>query len=215
MAIFDCFKSTKELENEKRREIRRNERKVDQDLENFNEKIAALAKQRDAAWSQARELFKSGRKDDAKRILLYYKRYDLLIDKLEKQKAYLTGQAIQIRSTGNAAATLADIRTLAADQNINPDNLAANIDEMDIIAQDIAENDKQMNAAFDRDLGDMAKAEATSEIPYEDDDLMAALENECVAEIDGQTAPPSEKTSDTAAGIAEGAERLKKLLNGK
>lgn len=214
MAIFDCFKSAKELENEKRREARRNERKVDQDLESFDEKIAALAKQRDAAWSQARELLKSGRKDDAKRALLYYKRYDQLISKLENQKAYLTGQAIQIRSTGNAAATLADIRTLAADQNINPDILAQNIDEMDLITQDIAESDKQMNTAFDRDLGNMTKAEASSEIFYEDADLMTALEKECVAEIDGQ-APPSEKTSDTTASIAEGAERLKKLLNGK
>ena len=173
-----------------------------------------MVKQRDAAWSQARELLKSGRKADAQRALLYYKRYDLLIVKLEKQKAFLTSQAAQIHCTGNAAVTLAHIRKLAADQNIDPDTLAENLDEIDLITQDIADGDKQMNDAFDRDLGNMAKAEASSEILYEDADLMAALENECIAEIDGQ-APPSENTSDTAAGIAEGAERLKKLLGGE
>ena len=94
MAILDnLFKSAKELENEKRRQARQNERKVEQDLDSFDEKITALAKRRDDAWSQARELLKSGRKAEAQRTLLYYKRYDLLINKLENQKAFLTSQA--------------------------------------------------------------------------------------------------------------------------
>ena len=216
MAILDnLFKSAKELENEKRRQARQNERKVDQDLDSFDEKITALAKRRDDAWSQARELLKSGRRAEAQRTLLYYKRYDLLINKLENQKAFLTSQAVQIRSTGDAAATLADIRALAAGKGIDPDALDENLSEMELINQDIADSDKQMSAAFDRDLDNMRKAEANGAIHHENtDDLMAALENECAAEISGQAAPP-EKTSGTTAGIAEGAERLKKLLEGK
>ena len=215
MAIFDnIFKSTREIENEKRRQARRNERKVEQDLASFDDQILALAKQRDDSWSQARELLKSGRRTEAQRQLLYYKRYDIQITKLENQKAFLTGQAVQIRSTGNAAATLADIRTMAAGQGIDPDALDENLSELELINQDITDSEKQMSTAFDRDLDNMRKAEANGAIRYDDADLMAALENECAVEISGQTAL-SEKTSNSTAGIAEGAERLKKLLGGK
>ncbi len=216
MAIFDnLFKSTREIENERRRAARQNERKVEQDLASFDDQILALAKQRDAAWGEARELLKSGRKPEARRQLLYYKRYDIQITKLENQKAFLTGQAVQIRSTGNAATTLADIRTMAAGQGINPDALDENLSEMEFINQDIADSDKQMSAAFDRDLDNMRKAEANGAIRYEDSDLMAALENECAAEISGQAAPSETTAQANDHGLSEGAERLKKLLGGK
>ena len=210
MALFNCFKSAKELENEKRREAHHNERLVEQALDNYDFQIAKLIKQRDAVWSQARELLKSGRRADAQRTLIYFKRYDLSISKLENQKAYLTDKVIQISSTGNAAAALAYIRKMAASQNINPETLAENIEEMDIITQDIADTDKQMTNAFNRDLSHMAKEEASAGIQYEDAELMAALEKECVAEINGQ-AVPAEKNS----ALDEGVERLKKLLGGK
>ena len=216
MAIFDTlFKSNREIENERRRQARRNERKVDQDLAGFDDQILALVKQRDAAWGEARELLKSGRKAEAQRQLLYYKRYDLQITKLENQKAFLTGQAVQIRSTGNAAATLADIRTMATGQGIDPDALDENLSEMELITQDISDSDKQMSAAFDRDIDNMRKAEANGSIHYEDTDLMAALENECVAEISGQSAPAETTAQSNDQGLSEGAERLKKLLGGK
>lgn len=216
MAIFDnLFKSAREIENERRRLARQNERKVEQDLAGFDDQILALAKQRDAAWAEARELLKSGRKPEAQRQLLYYKRYDIQITKLENQKAFLTGQAVQIRSTGNAAATLADIRTMAAGQGINPDALDENLGDMELIGQDIAESDKQLSAAFDRDIDNMRKAEDSSASRYEDADLMAALENECAAEISGQAAPSETATQANDTGLAEGAERLRKLLAGK
>lgn len=216
MAIFDnLFKSTRELENERRRAARQNERKVEQDLSGFDEQILALAKQRDTAWCEARELLKSGRKTEAQRQLLYYKRYDIQITKLENQKAFLTGQAVQIRSTGNAAATLADIRTMAAGQGIDPDALDENLSEMELITQDIADSDKQMSAAFDRDIDNMRKAEANGSIRYEDADLMSALENECAAEISGQPASVETSTQTNDASLTEGVERLKKLLGSK
>ena len=216
MAILDnLFKSTREIEKERLKETRIVEREVDKDLARFDDQILALVKQRDTAWSEARELLKSGRKTEAQRQLLYYKRYDIQITKLENQKAFLTGQAVQIRSTGNAAVTLADIRTMAADQGINPDVLDENLSEMELINQDIADSDKQMSAAFDRDLDNMRKAEANGSIRYEDADLMAALENECVAEISGQSTPAETTAQANSHGLSEGAERLKKLLGSK
>ena len=216
MAIFDnLFKSTREIENERRRQARRNERKVDQDIASFDDQILALTKQRDAVWGEARELLKSGRKTEAQRQLLYYKRYDIQITKLENQKAFLTGQAVQIRSTGNAAATLADIRIMATEQGIDPEALDQNLSEMEVITHDISDSDKQMSAAFDRDLDNMRKAEANGAIRYEDAELMAALENECVAEISGQPTPAETTAQVNDHGLSEGAERLKKLLGSK
>ena len=86
---------------------------------------------------------------------------------------------------------------------------------MELINQDIADSDKQMSAAFDRDLDNMRKAEAHGFIRYEDADLMAALENECVAEISGQTASSETAPQSNDHGLSEGVDRLKKLLGGK
>ena len=181
MGLFDCFKSKSEREREQRRERRRNERKVEQDIEKFDEAIAKLTEERTKVWNQARELLKSGRKAEAQRTLLFYKKYDIAINKLEKQKVFLKSQALQVSTAGNVNTTLNDIKTMAADHNIDPDKLAESLDDVEMIAEDILDSDKIMNKAFDKDLDHMAQEVAAGDISYKDDELMAALENECAA----------------------------------
>ena len=147
MGLFDCFKSREEREREQRRERRRNERKVEQDIEKFDDAIAKLTEERTKVWNQARELLKSGRKAEAQRTLLFYKKYDIAINKLEKQKVFLKSQALQVSTAGNVNTTLNDIKTMAADHDIDPDKLAESLDDVEMIAEDILDSDKIMNKA--------------------------------------------------------------------
>ena len=218
MVIFDnVFKSKTEQEREERRKRHQNERKVEQDIENFTEAIAKLTEERTIIWNQARELLKSGRRAEAQRTLLFYKKFDIVINKLEKQKFFLKCQALQVSTTGNVNKTLYDIMTMAADHDIDPNKLAEGLNDVQMIVEEILDSDKVMNKAFDKDLDHMAQEVAAGDISYKDDELMAALENECAAEVLGP------KVADTSLSdkpvshedISAGAERLKKILSMK
>ena len=217
MGLFDCFKSKSEREREQRRERRRNERKVEQDIEKFDEAIAKLTEERTKVWNQARELLKSGRRAEAQRTLLFYKKYDIAINKLEKQKVFLKSQALQVSMAGNVNTTLNDIKTMAADHDIDPDKLAESLDDVEMIAEDILDSDKVMNKAFDKDLDHMAQEVAAGDISYKDDELMAALENECAAEVLGPKVAETPVTDKPVShdDISAGAERLKKIISEK
>ena len=218
MALLDKFiQSKEEREREKGRERRRNERKVQQDIEKFTEAITKLEEERMKVWTQARELLKSGRRTEAQRTLLFYKKYDIAINKLEKQKVFLKSKALEISTTGNVNATLLDIRTMAADHDIDPDKLAESLDNVEMIAEDILDSDKAMNQAFDKDIEHMVQEGRVCEISYRDDELMAALENECAAEVLGPNIAETnmEEKDVPHDDIRAGAERLKKIISEK
>ena len=217
MGLFDCFKSKEEHERELRRARRRNERKVEQDIDKFDDAIKKLTEERTKVWNQARELLKSGRKMEAQRTLLFFKKYDMAINKLEKQKVFLKSQALQVSTTGNVNTTLNDIKRMAADHDIDPDKLAENLDDVEMLTDDILESNKAMNKAFDRDLDRMSQEVAAGDINYQDAELMAALENECAADVLGPKVadtPVSDKSTSND-DINAGAERLKKIISEK
>ena len=213
--INNLFQSSNEREIEKSRQTRHNERQVEQDLAIYDDQISKLTQERDNVWKQARELLKSGRQAEAQQKLIYYKKYNLLLMKLEKQKAYLTGQTIQLRTTGNAIETMVHICTFAAGQDFNPNGLSETIDEIQEINQDVDDVNKQMNDALEHDIANMKDSEEYGSIKCEDVDLMAVLEKECVAEITGKgplSAPPDQPED---LELMKSTERLKKLLGGK
>ncbi len=211
------FETKEEKERRIRSERRRNERKVEQDIEKFSEAIVTLTGERTRVWNQAREQLKSGLRTEAQRTLLYYKKYDIAINKLEKQKVFLQSKALQISMIGDLTATLDDIKTMAADHDIDPDKLAESLTTIEMIGDDIQDSDKIMNKVFDKDLDNMGKEVAAGDICYKDDELMAALENECAAEVLGPKVAETNMTEKHVSrdDIRAGAERLKKIISEK
>jgi hypothetical protein len=229
MAIFDhILKSSRELENERSRELRelenqhrrtarQHERQVEQDLEKIDDVIAKLKEERTKVWKDICELLKSGRKAEAQRMLFFYKKYDIEINKQEKQKVFLKCQALQVSTAGYVNTTLTHIKTMATDHNTNPDELEESVNNIEKIGADIRDSDKVMNNAFDRDLKHMSQEVVAGDISYEDEELLAQAENESAAEVLGP------KVADTSVAdklmshddISAGVERLKKIISAK
>ena len=98
MGIADLFKSSKEIEREKNRARRRALRDVERAADVVKDRIATLKKERDAAWTQAREYLRDGQKAAAQRCLLLRPEYGRsLADRENPPSAYCRRTAYQGR----------------------------------------------------------------------------------------------------------------------
>lgn len=217
MGLSDLFKSTKELEREKKRAQRAMEREVENAIERNAERIRALEKERTKTWENARALVSGGQKSEAARLLQIYKAQGVQIGKLERQKTFAQNQLDRIAGAADMQNVAGVMKNLVAAMNLDPDEFEANLDDVADASDDIKDIDKAMDKAYNKDQERLiAEAEAMNESTIEDEELMAALEGEAAAGVLGDRvvdhAPADKVRSDD---INAGRDRLKALLGDK
>ncbi len=215
MGLKDLFKSSKEIEQEKRRAKREKERQVERAIDRISDRVKDLEKERAKIWEKARTLLQNGQKIEAARLLHTYKAQGVMIARYEKQKIFAQNQLNMIVGAGDMTDISAGLGDLAKVQDFSPEMLAENLDEVDMIGEDVKDMNKVLDKAFEKDQGRLtAEAEATSDMSVEDE-LMAALESEAAAGILGDkiVETTSEKNiGEVASDINAGRNKLKELL---
>lgn len=104
MVFADLFKSSREIEREKARARRKSLRGVESSTDVVKDEIAALKKERDKAWAQAREYLRDGQKAAAQRLLQSVQSRELTMGKLEKKLWVFNQLALKRRSSRTSRA---------------------------------------------------------------------------------------------------------------
>ena len=209
MGFKDLFKSTKELEREKRRELRSKERQAARGISRLAKSVRDLEKERAKIWAQARGLVQAGQKQEAAKLLQQYKALAVEINRLEKQRMFAQNKLNRVAAAGAIGEITGAIADFAEGMDVSPDKVDEDVGRIDDATGEIDEVNRVVDEAYAADLEKTAEeTEAQGEVEV-DDDLMASLESEAAADIlGGKIADIPKRTEDINAG----RDRLRALL---
>ena len=206
MVFGNIFRSKKEIEQIKKRERRAMEREVENAIERSRERIADFEKERKKTWEKARELMISGQRTEAARLVQTYQMLGLQISKLEKQNAYAQSQLSRIACAEDMKIIAAAMKDFAEAADINPDEVADDIDVVAGVSADIKDIDHRMAQAAEKEqeqmLADIATDKANA---VENNELMAVLEREAAATVREKAGADAIKTADGDTATANDA----------
>ena len=209
MGFKDLFKSTKELEREKRRELRSKERQAARGISRLAKNVRDLEKERAKVWAKARELVQAGQKVEAAKLLEQYKALGVQINRLEKQRMFAQNKLNRVSAAGTIGEITGAIADFAEGMDVNPDKVDEAIGRIDEVSGEIDEANQVVDEAYAADLEKTAEEmEAQDEVSV-DDDLMAALESEAAADILGGKVAEEQRSKND---INAGRDRLRTLL---
>ncbi len=218
MKFTDLFKSSRELEQEKKRARREKERKVERAIDNISDRLKALDSERTKIWDKARTLLQNGQKMEATRLVQTYKALGVQAQQYERQRIFAQNQLAMLTGAEDMKQITTGIGELADMQGISVEEIEANLDKVAAAGEDIKDINRVMNKAYEKDIERLTnEADALSD-PAVDADLMAALENEAAAGVLGgrvADAPAATTPQQATADINAGRNRLSELLNGK
>lgn len=217
MVFADLFKSSREIGREKARARRKSLRGVESSTDVVKDEIAALKKERDKAWAQAREYLRDGQKAAAQRLLQSVQSRELTMGKLEKKLWVFNQLALEMKmaKTDQEFATALD--RLNKTLEIDPDRIADVLGDVDDSLSEQAAVDKIWDKGYEKKMNGLAQSDAVPSV----EEMMGNLEKEVVADVTGGTpmtsvAPSAERKTvgGIAEGIGEGRRRLKALMDG-
>ena len=211
MAFLDFFKSSKELEREKRRRQRASERRAERGIRHLASLAKGMERERAALWQKARELLQAGQKEEAARLLRQYKLLGVQLERMEQQKMLSQNKLNRVEAAGEIGGITAAIADVAEGAGVDPDEIADNFDRIADVEEDADEVDSVVQDEIRKDLEKAAEQTEGKEDLPDDDELMRELENEAAAEILGPKV--AEDGVQAQDGINEGRDKLRKLLD--
>lgn len=213
MGFADLFKSTKELEREKRKAQRSNERQVERGLVRMDGRIKKLEKQRALLWAKAREMVQAGQKSEAAKMVNQYKILGVQINNLEKQRLLIQGKLNNVATAGDLGNIVKALESFAVGVDIDPDEIQSGLDSVADVEGEIGDVNSVVNEFFEEDVAHAGEAAEAQGSEVTDEDLMSALESEAAAEVSGGKV--SELSVESKENINSGRDRLRALLDGK
>lgn len=218
MGIADLFKSSKEIEREKNRARRRALRDVERASDVVKDRIATLKKERDAAWTQAREYLRDGQKAAAQRCLQSVQANELMMGKLERKSWVFSQLATKMEMAKTDQEFAAALGNLNTTLEIDPDKVADVLGDVDGTLSEQGDIDKIWEKEYGKEMNGLSQSDAIPSV----EEMMANLEKEVVADVTGGKSVAGRVSSagrDAVGGIAEaigeGRRRLKALMDGK
>jgi hypothetical protein len=206
--LSQLFKSAKQREHEKERQRRQAFRRAEIALDDVKAKIKNLEREGKDAWSQARELIKTGQKAAAQRGLVKYRGTQVMAVKLDQKRFAFEQSLMQLEmaKTDNSFAKALDL--MAAVTDINPEKVDDVLVSVDMKRTEQGEVDKLWQKEYQRFM-EGAEGALEDFVPSLEE-LSAQLEDEAAQEI-GTNESETAK-GELAENIEEGRERIRKLL---
>ena len=216
MLFGNLFKSTKEIEKEKKRQIRGMERNVEKAIERCQDRVKDLEKERAKNWEKAKLALANGQRDEASRLLQLYKSGGVQIARLDRQQTFYQAKLNQVCGATDMSAAAQNLKDMTEALALDPATFEQNLDDVDSVSDDINDMNKTLDKAFAKDQEKMiAAADADKENAVQDDTLMAALESEVAAGILGSKAAGLGDKSASLDDINAGRDRLKAIVDSK
>ena len=217
MDFSKLFKTSSEIRKEQERQRRALIREVNRSIENTDERIRALEKERSKTWEKARNLVSTGQKSEAARLLNVYKALGLQINHLNNVKFFAWDKMNKVESADDVQRIVDALAKVVQGMGIDPDALEGRLATTEEGMEDIRDFDKIMDRAYAKDQERMrVEGEAAAESEIGDDVLMRELEQEAAASVLGTKANEELSSKDTSiSDINAGRDRLKALLENK
>ena len=195
-----------------RKENRQAFRQAENAIDDVKDRGKTLEKEAKKHWDSAREALKSGEKAAAQRALTSYRAAQVLSMKMEQKRwvfeQYLTKMQVA-QSDNQFADALGAINKVI---KIDPERVADVFGEAQDVLGEQLDNDRFWDKLYGKEM-EGATGSLEDYIPGMAD-LNTQLEQEVAAEVGG-TATPAAANQAIDSRIANGQERVKKMLEGK
>lgn len=205
----NLFKSTKQKEEEKRRERRQAMRRAEMALDEVKQKLKELDQAGKKAWGRAREALRDGRKAAARRELTAYRAKQVLACKID-QKRFVFEQKLtdmEMAKTDNAFTDA--LRTLATVVDIDPEKVDDVLLEVDMKSREQGEVDRLWQKEYRQQMEGFQ--EGLEDFVPDLDELSRQLEDEVAEDVGtGESDLAEHELGDR---ISEGRRRVQDILD--
>jgi hypothetical protein len=214
---MSLFMSKKEREREEAKKRRKAFREAEGAVDVVKERITKLKKDRDRAWTEARQYLKDGQKAAAQRNLQTVRASEVMMGKLEMKRwvfEQLLTKLELAKTDQDFTQALGAINTVV---KIDPEAVADVLDEVQDKLGEQVDTDKIWEKMHGKEM-EGAETQMTDTIPTTED-MMAQLEDEVAADLGGprktKTSEGGEVEPSLKQRIGEGRRRLKDLMEGE
>ncbi len=214
---MSLFMSKKEREREESKKRRKAFREAEGAVDAVKDRITKLKKDRDKAWTEARQYLKDGQKAAAQRNLQTVRASEVMMGKLETKRwvfEQLLTKLDLAKTDQDFTGALAAINTVI---KIDPEAVADVLGEVQDKLGEQVDVDRIWEKTHNKEM-EGAEAQMTDTIPTTED-MMKQLTDEVAVEIGGsgggvRVAEEGQAGSSVKQQIGEGRRRLKDLLEG-
>ncbi|MEW6078705.1 MAG: hypothetical protein AB1724_12885 [Thermodesulfobacteriota bacterium] len=213
---MSLFKSKQEREREEAKKRRKAFREAESAVDVVKDRLTKLKKDRDKAWTEARQYLKDGQKAAAQRNLQTVRASEVMMGKLEMKRwvfEQLLTKLELAKTDQDFTQALSAINTVV---KIDPEAVADVLDEVQDKLGEQVDTDKIWEKMYGKEM-EGAETQMADAIPSTDD-MMKQLSDEVAADLGGprtaKTAESGETEPSLKQRIGEGRRRLKNLMEG-
>jgi hypothetical protein len=210
------FTSKKDREREDAKKRRKAFRDAESAVDVVKDRIAKLKKDRDKAWTEARQYLKDGQKAAAQRCLQTCRASEVLMQKLEMKRWVFEQLLSKLELAKSDQDFSQALRAINDVVQIDPDAVADVLDEVQDKLGEQVDTDKIWEKVHGKEM-EGVEEQMTDVIPSMQD-MEKQLQDEVAADLGPTPAERHDGDSDDGGlkqKIGEGRRRLKDLLEGE
>ena len=149
--IGNIFKTTEEIETEKRRQKRNLERGIEKSIDALNDGQRQAAREQEKFYQQGKQKLSVGRDAEARQFFQFSRMQARNAENYTRQKLMWTNALTQIRVATSMQSAAACFKELAVQCGLNPDVFESGLDSMEDIESTIGEMNKAMAKKWEKD----------------------------------------------------------------
>lgn len=185
--IGNLFKTTEQLEQEKRQRKRMMERGIEKSVDALRDGQRQAEKDKEKFYQQAKQALAVGRKDEARRFMQFSRMQARNAENYTRQQLMWSNALTQIRVATSMQAAAQCFSQLAVECGLDPNLFENGLDSMSDVESTIGEMNRAMAKKWEKDsmkAGEEGEVEGDASL----DDMLAQAEREVAAE-NGAAAP--------------------------
>lgn len=193
--IKNLFKTTEQLEQEKRQRKRMWERAIEKSIDTLKDGQRQAEKEKEKFYQQAKQALAVGKKEDARQYMQFSRMQFRNASNYTRQQLMWSNALTTIKVGSTMQMAAACFKQLAEESGLDPNVFEDGLDSMSDAESIIGEMNKAMSKKWEKDslkAGEAGEVEGDASI----DEMMAQAEREVAAE---NGAAPTEGASASAA----------------
>lgn len=179
--IANLFKTTEQLEREKRERKRMLERGIEKSIDALSDAQREAAREQEKYYQQAKEKLSVGRENEARQYLQFSRMQSRNSDNYTRQKLMWSSALTQLRVASSVQTGVQAFCQLAAESGLDPALFENGLESMSEVEQTIGEINKAMAKKWEKDslkASDVCDMEGDATI----DEMMERARGEVAAE---------------------------------
>ena len=197
--IGNVFKTSEEIEAEKRRQKRNLERGIEKSIEALNEGQRQATREQEKFYQQGKQKLSVGRDAEARQFFQFSRMQARNAENYTRQRLMWTNALTQIRVATSMQMAAACFKELAVQCGLNPDVFESGLDSMEDIESTIGEMNKAMTKKWEKDS--LKAGEASDEAGDATiDEMMEQARGEVAAET-GATASGADSATPGPSAV--------------